>query len=216
MTAEVDFQAVACGPPRAGKSTLARALVARWLSERPSGLVLAHDPMRQFRAVGSVAAPDAAHARRELAAAAKARRPAPRAWSCAGSAPAVLALALELGRRHNTAGAPRLPLFVVVDESSLLSSSGSSWIAQADQEALATRRHLGLGLLFLTQRRTMLTGAFYSGCTDLYLFAQQARDAAAWEEVGHLPRGTLAGLPDLPRYSYVHVRPGDGVVGDAL
>lgn len=210
MDKQVNYLGIVVGPPQFGKSTLALSIVRDWLEG--GGWVLAHDPLGQYRACCRVYE-DADGWRAAAREASTKREAMARGASLGGDASAVVALAVELGKRWNTADNVRMRMLVVFDEGSLLDNSGGTWIGKDDNRLIATRRHLGIGLLYLVQRKAQLMQAFWDLSTDVYAFAQQAEDAAELERVGHLPRGTLgAVLPAMPKHQFIHLRPGEGVV----
>lgn len=208
-----DYMGIACGPPKMGKSSLAAEVVRSMLE---SGVVvLAHDPKKQYR--GLCAEYENADAWREAARkAAASKTPMPLGASIGGKAADVTALAMELGKRFNDVRRVRVKMCLVFDEGSVLGSSGSSWIGAEDNELLATRRHLGIGLLFLIQRPSMLTTAFWEMATDAYLFRVAGKRLDGLTETIHLPEGALAPVANLPPFRYVRVSIGDGIAKERL
>ena len=208
-----DFCGIVCGPPKRGKTSLAAEVVSEALAD--GVLVLAHDPKRQFR--GLCAEYENADAWREAARkAAAAKAPMPLGASIGGSAADVTALAMELGKRFNDVRRARVRILLVFDEGSLLGTSGSSWIGATDNELLGTRRHLGIAMLFLVQRPSMLTTAFWEMATDAYLFLIAEKRLDGLTETIHLPQGALAAVSRLPPFKYVHISIGDGIAKERL
>jgi hypothetical protein len=213
-----NFCAFIVGPPEYGKTTIARAIVRRHLAET-NGIALVHDPVEQFRKDGCAAFKDAAQWRAAAAVAAKEKKPMARGASLGGSSEAIVALAMQLGKRAgNHQENVKLPILVVIDEGSTNDSSGSTWISKEDLEALATRRHRGVGFVFNLQTPTMLTEKFWLLSTDVYAFACTTEHARVLDSRMMLEKGTLerAGLCSLPEHRYLHIKRRDGVVPEAL
>lgn len=203
---------VVVGPPQYGKTTIARAEAVAHLRAHAAGLVLAHDPNRQFRDFCRVYE-SAADWRAALDRAQRKREPFARGASIGGSAAELTRTAIELGRARNAAGAVRVPILLVYDESSLMETSGGSWMGKDETQLLSNRRHWGIAPLYNVQRPTALTEAFYSMATDVYVFAQPSeRRTEVIEEYLGLPRGALRSLVGAPRYQFAHWRAGEGLV----
>lgn len=208
--------AIIAGPPEYGKTSIARALVRRHMKET-NGLALVHDPVAQFGRDGCRFYPDTNAWRREAAAAKG--KPMPRGASLGGSSSAIVELAIALGTRAgNTQENVRLPILVVIDEGSTNDSSGSTWISQEDQEALALRRHKGVGFVFNIQTPTMLMERFWLMTTDAYLFVQTSKHAKLLNERLLLEAGTLegAGVCALGLHEYLHVKRPGGISKEKL
>jgi hypothetical protein len=206
------------GPPEYGKTSVARDIVRRHLRET-SGIAFIHDPVAQYRKDGAAYFENAAAWRAAAAAAAKAGKTMPRAASLGGSTADIVALAMSLGRRAgNTQENVRLPILVVLDEGSTSDSSGSTWIGKDDLQALAMRRHLGIGFVFNLQDPMMLTAQFFRLGTDFYLLACTSKHARTLDDRLYLELGTLerAGVCALPMHHYLHVRQRVGVVREEL
>lgn len=214
-----NFCAIIAGPPEYGKTSIARALVRRHL-QTTNGIVLVHDPVQQFGPDGCAYYENAAAWRAAArAAAGKGGKPMPRGASLGGESSAIVELALSLGKRAgNRQENVRLPILVVLDEGSTSDSSGSTWIGKEDLQALAMRRHLGVGFVFNIQDPMMLTARFWQLSTDFYLFAQTSKHARTLDERLLLEPGTLeaARVCALDKHEYLHVRPRVGVVSDEL
>jgi len=215
-----NFCAYIIGPPEYGKTTIAKALVQRHLAD-PDGVVFVHDPVAQFSEQGCAyyANADAWRDAARAAAAAEPPTPLPRGSSLGGDAEQVTALAMELGRKvGNRENAVRRKFLVVYDEASLRTDSGATYMGKMDNEVLATRRHLGVGLVNNLQDPTQLMSRWLRMGTDFYLFVQTSRYAAVLDEALYLEKGTLekAGVTRLGQYQYLHVRMRVGVVGEAL
>lgn len=176
-----------------------------------------HDPNKQFRGrcaeYGSIAAYEGA-----ARAAANDNKPIAAGSSFAGACKAteVRDFVVKLGQARNDVDRIAVPLGFFVDEGSRMGSSGSTYISDEDQELLANRRHYGIAVLYLIQRSKMLTGAFVDLATDVYIYWQPERRIAQLEELVNLPAGALAGVATLPKHRYVHVRLGEGIVGDRI
>lgn len=206
MSGGYNFAAVIVGEAGSGKTWLARHLVGQFLRDWPTGIVLAHDEVRQYSRHPYA---DAAAVRAAIAAAQTKREVLPRVLSVGGSSEDLTKLALELGERANTAQLARRPVLVVYDEGSLLSGSGSTWIGQTDQRALAIRRHRGVGSIYALQRATQLQAAFYDFSTDVYLFRGSSKTARLVEELYSLERGQLEQILRLEKHHHIHLRKGD-------
>ena len=94
----VNYFGIIVGGPGCGKTTLARSLISAHVDEVPTGIVIAHDPVRQFVADGACWYDNAAAWRVAMAAAAAAGKEVPRVSSLGGDAKDVTRLALEIGR----------------------------------------------------------------------------------------------------------------------
>lgn len=203
---------VIVGPPQYGKTTIARTEAVEHLAAHRMGLVLAHDPNRQFRDFCAVYE-TADEWLSKMTAAASKRVPFPRGASVGGSAAELARVAIELGRRWNDSDNVRVPMLLVYDESSLLEGSGSSHIGQQETQLLSNRRHWGIGPLYNVQRPTALTEAFYSMATDVYVLAQPSeRRTGVLEEYLGLRPGSLAHLVGAAKFKFAHWRAGEGLV----
>lgn len=212
-----NFTGIIVGPPGFGKTTLQRALVRRHLAQ-PTGVVLAHDPLYQFGKDGCHAYKDAAAWRAAAVAAAAKKLPMPRGASIGGRSEDVTQLALDMGERLNRANDTRVAILTPYDEGSLLSSSGSTYMGDAENETLALRRHRGVGAVYNLQEPKQLTAKFYRMSTDVYLFRQTEENAHHVEKHMLLEKNELlrAGVTRLPEHRYLHVRLGKGLVAEAL
>jgi GTPase SAR1 family protein len=213
----VNYQAIICGPPGCGKTTLAKSLVRRHLDET-RGIVLAFDPMHQLTRDGCEYYADAAAWRARQSEAGATGKPASRGASIGGDAADVTALAMELGKRMNTATDVRLPILVPYDEGSLLGSSGTTYVGDLDNKLQATRRHLGVSPVYNLQQPSQLTERFWTMSTDAFLFRQTSDRARQLEQYLLLERNELvrAGITRLPAHYFIHVRVGQGIVsGDS-
>lgn len=202
-----NFCAILIGPPGCGKTTLAGAIAIAHM--KAGGIVLAHDPVQQFASYGCAVYADAAAYR---ARAASDAQQMPRGASIGGNAADVMRLAADIGKRSNRATDVRVKILVVMDEMSL-GASGATWMDRGDNEILATRRHLGVGLVMNVQQPNQLTSRFYSLCTDVAIFRTSADRAARLDNELLLDKGTLerANVMDLEKYHYVRVTLGEGV-----
>lgn len=206
LASGVDFQALIIGPPKVGKSTLQRAIAARWAAA--GAHVLAHDPCRDWQSKGAQVV-RSAHAY-ELALRAG---QVPSVASCQFPWGELCSLVGRLGDALNSESRVQFPLFVAVDEGSLLGTSGATWQGADDSQLTAMRRHRGLALCWNVQRPTMLTEAFYGLCTDVYAFrVVSPRQISVLEERCGVRPGSLSFLAALPNYRYVHMRIGEGIV----
>jgi hypothetical protein len=214
-----NFCAFIVGPPEYGKTTIARALVRRHMTEMPNPVVLVHDPVNQFAKDGCKFFKDANAWRAAAAEAAKKKQPISRGASLGGSDEEIMRLALDVGQRAgNNQDNVRVQILVVRDEASLATGSGATHMGATDNELLATRRHRGVGIVFNLQDPSQLTSRFFRMGTDFYLLAQTTRAAAKLDELLFLEPGTLmrAGVTQLPKHKYLHVKQREGVVRDAL
>lgn len=212
-----NFSAVVLGPPGAGKTTLVSSLVRRHLDDE-NGIVFVHDPVFQFSKHGCHAYKDAAAWRTAAAAAAEQQTPMPRGASVGGDAESVTRLAMELGERINRADDVRVKILLAYDEGSLIETSGSTFMSSLDNTLEATRRHRGIGMVRNLQQPTQLMSRFWLMATDAYIFRCTTKQAKQLDDLLLLEPGDLAraGASRLPKYEYIHVRPGEGIVGDPL
>jgi hypothetical protein len=211
---------IVVGLPGHGKTTIVRGETLGHLNNHASGIALVHDVNRQFRDM--CACFDDAAAWRAAAAAAGLRlvggrlvsdKPFHRGASVGGSAADLIQLALELGRAHNTAGNPQLPIELAFDETSLMDTSGSTHVHVLDNIVMSNRRHLGIKPIYNVQRPTQLTEGFYSQATAVYILAQNsARRTRVLEEYLGLPDGALLPLVGAGKYRYLLWRSGEGLV----
>jgi hypothetical protein len=213
-----NFSAIVVGLPGYGKTTLQAQLIQRHF-ETTDGIVLAHDPVRQFAKLGCHVYPDAAAYRRAAAEAATKKTPMPRGASIGGTdSDSIVMLAMEMGEKLNTADRVRVPILVPFDEGSIREGSGSTYVSKLDNQLLATRRHLGVGLILNVQECAQLMNRWYLMSTDVYLFRQTSDRANLLDGYLALEKGTLAraGVTRLEQHRYLHVRCGVGVVSEAL
>jgi hypothetical protein len=213
-----NYCAYVVGPPEYGKTTIAAMIARRHLATMPTGILFVHDPVAQFAKHGCLYFDTAIAWRAAARDAATKQTVMPRGASLGGSASEVTALALELGEKMNRADSVRVPILLVYDEASLMDASGGTYMGALDNTLLATRRHRGVGLVFNLQDPGQLTSRFFRMGTDFYLMAQTSRGAAKLDELLYLEKGTLAaaGVTQLEKHRYLHVRQREGVVGDAL
>ena len=208
MAGDLNYLALICGPPQHGKTTIAKKIVDEKL--RAGWWVFAHDVAWQYRSCRHWTT--AAAWTKAARAAADAKKPFPRGASFGCGASEMTELAISVGRR-NRAGAVRVPILVVYDESSLLEKSSGSYISPSDNALISTRRHKGIGLVYLLQWPTQLHPAFLALATDVFLFRQSPQHLNMLEERLHLQRGDLASLGSAPKFKFAHVQPGVGLVG---
>lgn len=212
MSSSFNHAVVIVGLPGHGKTTVARAEVLEHLKTHANGVALVHDPNRQFKDLcacyESVAAWRAA-----AAAAAAAKQPFPRGASIGGKASELTLAAIELGKRHNTAESTRVPVLVVYDESSLLDSSGSTYMGELDVQLLSNRRHWGIAPVYNVQKPTALQEGFYTMATRVYVFAQPSeRRTRVLEDYLGLSDGELAELVGAQPFRYKLWCSGRGLV----
>ena len=208
---ELDKAVIVIGPPKHGKTTIARGLVLEHLTAYATGFALVHDPNRQLRSCRRYES--VAQFRAACAAAVRDKKPIPRGASFGGKASELSAFARELGQLHNSDTNVQVPILLVYDESSLMDTSGSTHISDVDLEINANRRHWGIAPVYNLQRPTALTEAFYTMATDVYVFSQPgARKTRTLEEYLGLGDGRLDGLVGRPKFVHVHWKQGEGLV----
>lgn len=207
------------GLPGDGKTTLQRLLIKQHL-ETTNGIVLAHDPLRQFVRLGFAYYASVDDWKAAAAKSAREKVPMKRGASIGGlDSDGIVRAALDLGERvGNNDTRTVLPILVPFDEGSLREGSGSTFIGKLDNEFLVTRRHRGVGPVFNLQEVTQLTARFYQVSTDVYAFAQTEDRCELLDKHMHLPRGTLAraGLSRLGPHKYMRIRMRVGPVSEAL
>lgn len=197
-----NFAAVLIGDAECGKTTLARSLVYAFLVERRSGVVLAHDPAGQFAGAGGALA-DAEEARARIREAQRARTAMSRVISCGGDAREVTRLALELGAVNRADRVVR-PILVVYDEASML-SSGRTHIDKVEEQALAIRRHRGVGSITCAQQATQLAAPYLYFATEVRLFRSPTATIRRVEDLFNLEPGDLEAARTLRPYHHLRV-----------
>lgn len=205
---DVDYLGLAIGPPKHGKTTLAASVVEAKLRE--GFTVFAHDERHQYRtnryyrtAEQWRAAAREAHDRKQ---------PFARGASFGCPVEDAIDLAIAVGKRAgNRHDSVRRPILVVLDEASA-SEATATYLPPAYNRLISQRRHYGVGVLLLLQWPTQLHPAFLATATDVYLFRQSREHIPRLETQLHLGRGDLAHLAGAPKFKFVHVRPGEGIV----
>lgn len=213
--ASVNHLSFCIAPPMAGKSTLQRSVARALLEAHPASVLLAHDESGDWAREWRL--PVVQDPRAWLAAWDAKPRTAPRlaSFDCAWSE--LRGLVFELGRRYNDAAATRLLMVVAIDEAVMLDDSQSSYTARDDKRLLLRRRHLGAAVLVNMQEVSTLAKGFLSTATDVFAFLMPDEDAVrVLERRCAMPRGALAGLGRLAPHRYLHLRPGVGIVREAL
>lgn len=207
-----DFAGLVIGPPKSGKTTKLRSLVDEHLRAHPTGLALVHDPNLQFQDL--CATYEDVHAwRRALAEHEKTKTPFPRGAAVAGDWSELRDMAIAIGRARNRADRVRVPILLACDESSLMADSGRSHIEKAELQLLSMRRHWGIGPVYNAQQATSLVDAFYALSTHVFAFRQVSeKETRKLEERFGLPEGRLASLVTAPKFHYVELRAGEGLV----
>lgn len=214
MSESFNHAVVIVGPAEFGKTTAARSEVAAFLKDHPSGLVLAHDCNVQFKDYCATYE-DITTWKRAAAAAAAEKRPMPRGVSVGGNAVELTREAIAIGKRFNSADNTRVPILLVYDESSLMTSSGSSYMGTEDVQLLSNRRHWGIGPVYNVQYPTALTRAFYERATAVYVFSQTSeKSTTTLEEYLGLREGALAEMIQAPPYKYKLWRRKIGLVAE--
>lgn len=217
-----NFCAMVIGLPGDGKTTLQRSLIGRHIATT-KGIVLAHDPLRQFVGAkngGGTFFPNADAWRAAARVAHREKKPMARVASIGGlDSDQIVKLALEVGERSGNSGERTvLPILVPFDEGSLREGSGSTYISDLDNQFLVTRRHVGVGPIFNVQEVAQLTARFYRVATDVFAFCQTEERCAFLDKVLFLSKGTLqrAGLDRLGPHKYMRIQPRVGPVREAL
>lgn len=214
-----NFGAYIIGPPEFGKSSVLVELFRRHMDTMPNPIAFMHDPVHQFAQEGCAYAADANAWRVQAAAAAKEKKPMPRAFSIGGSTSDLAELAMEVGERcGNTQWNVNTQIFVALDEQSENDSSGASHAGRVDTRMIAQRRHKGIGFAINMQDPMMMHPRLMRMATDFYLFRMTTTHSYAMDERLFLEKGTLhrAGVCSLPPRKYLHARQADGVVSEPL
>lgn len=198
----MNLACIIVGGAGSGKTTLARQLVVGHLRAHPQAIALAHDPVGQYARRPFASADEL---RAAILAAARDKTTLPRLLSVGGSSEDMTRLAMELGRHANRADRVKRPILAVYDEASLLSGSGATHMGRSDQEALAIRRHLGVGSLYLLQRPQQLPEPFWMMATEARVFAGPSTTARKLEELFLLERGDLSSVMSLRRFHHLRV-----------
>lgn len=214
MSTEVDFAGLIVGPPKSGKTTVMRRWVFEFLKEHPTGIAIVHDTQMQFKDLcESYATAD--DYRAKARAAAKSNTPLARGIAITThESQTVLELALGMGEHHNVGrDHKRMPIFLALDETSVLESTGSTYIAKLDWRIATTRRHLGIATAHNLQRSSSLPRGYYEVVTDVIIFRQTSDDGARDLEVKlGLPKMQLQSLVGAPPFRSAHWKQGEGLV----
>lgn len=215
MSEGVNYQGIIIGGPGVGKSTLQRSIANERVVKKRRGWGFFHDLTGDWARVWKLPVWESADAwRAEFA---RTKGAMPRLGSFACGSEELTALVTELGKRFNDAANVRFAMSLFYDEGALVDGSGSTHQGKSDMRVSAMRRHLGVELAFNIQRVTMLTEAFYTTSTDIYCCRLTSdSDVAKLEERCGLREGAARRLLTLPPHRYIHIRPGRGIVGDAL
>lgn len=213
-----NYCGVVIGLPGDGKTSLVSTLIKRHLRET-RGIVIAHDPLRQFEVTGCRYYETVEEFRAAYAAAGKKGEELPRGASIGGEdADPVTELVLELGKRLNTAVSVRCPILYPADEGTMREGSGSSYMSKLDKRLIVTRRHRGVGPVINLQEVGQLTANFYRLSTNVYAFRLTEPRALELERHLCLEEGALirAGLTRLPPHTYLNLGVRQGVIPEAL
>ena len=210
----VNYCGIIVGGRGCGKTTLARKLIAQHIAETDNGIVLAHDPMRQFVRDGAAWYDNAAAWRSAMAAAAAAKTPVPRVSSIGGDAQDITRLALEVGDKvHNTADACKVRIKLVFDEASL--HDERTHISDANNELVATCRHRGIEPLFLCQRAGQLVTAFWEMASVAYVFKLRRKNIDKLADALDVDVEQVLPAAALDAHQYIVVNQGAGAEGGA-
>lgn len=209
---ELDYEAILIGPPKHGKTTIVRELVLEHLRTYATGLALVHDTNRQYLDI-CACYESVGEFRAAAAAAGASGTPLARGASIGGDSTPIAELAWELGGIHNRDDRVAIPIMLAYDETSMMDSSGSTFITKIDLQINANRRHRGIAPVYNVQRLTALTEAFYDMTTDVYVFAQHKRRRVRQiEDQLGLEDGTLNVLLGAQKFVHVHWKQGEGLV----
>lgn len=211
MGYEYNFVGIAIGSPGFGKTFLTRKLIAQHIASHPRALVIVHDPNRQFLEDGAAWYDDTDAWRKAMELAAKEKRPVPRVSSMGGDALQCTRLAFELGEKlRNTAKDVKAPVLVAFDEGSL--HNERTYMSNENNLLLATRRHRGVGMLFLCQDMSQLVGAFFKMSTDCYVFRMREEQCIRLASLINVDKADALRAVDLPKYKHIHLRSHEGLV----
>ena len=210
--AELDAQTLVIGPPKHGKTSILHDVCERHLTSYPTGVALVHDVNRQFVDL-CARYENVADYRGKANKAALAGEPFPRGASFGCDTSEIAELALELGVLHNEDTRVTVPILLIYDETSLMETSGSTWVSKLDLKIIANRRHRGIHPAYNLQRHAGLMDAFFELATDVCILSQVSDEntRALEKKIGMKP-GALARLVGAPKYTYVHWRQGEGCV----
>lgn len=206
-----NFCGVVVGSAGCGKTTLARALIAKFVAEKPNGIVLASDPVRQYVKDGATYYDDANAWRAAMMQAAREKKPVARVSSIGGRPQEVTELAIEIGQRAgNSADDVRVPILMPHDESSL--ANERTFVSSQVNQLQATRRHLGVGILYLTQQPGQLNQAYFNAATNIYLFRVRRGHLKRLADLADVEEFEIAHATELPNFAYIEIQQGLGVV----
>lgn len=211
---QLDQMVILVGPPKTGKTTYVRGLVIQHLVSNPTGIALVQDSNGDQFSDICATYNSVTEYRLAVANAARSNAPLARGAAFRGmESRAMTALAMEIGDHHNAALGVRVPIMLAFDESSMMESSGATWIDRSDLQLIATRRHKGIAPVFNCQRDGALTQAFFDMSTDCIVFSQNGSDGArSLEKKLGLPKGSLERLIGAPKFVYAHWKQGEGLV----
>jgi len=202
----VNFFAMLVGPAGYGKTSLAAKLIEERLAA--GSWVFVHDANQDYTGLCQWYR-TADDWRREFAAKVAAGEPIARGAAIGGmeDASEVVDLVMELGERWNRGRGQdnKIPLCLVLDESSSIGDGGSTYMGKTQNRLLNQRRHLGIEAIYNLQQPAQLAAPFWDAATDVYLFRQTRGDRIDLMERNlSLPKGSLEFLSSLDRYRFAH------------
>jgi hypothetical protein len=209
-----NYLGIAIGPPECGKTFHARFEVVPHLDE--GGWAFVSDPNVEYRklkfpdgrAVPFLPWFPTANAWRDYM---RARRkqglPISRGNAIGGDPGDVIDLCIELGEKWNRVDCYRMRMLFVVDEGVQVETSGATWISKREAKLISNRRHLGIGIHWLTQDAADVHKKFLKLATDVFVWNCSEDGLDRVEKKLSLPRDSLVrNVPQLPPFAHIHAK----------